>query len=69
MAQMKDVADGLLLLLTTLPKDSYNNVDAQHDVIYAQGKHPDEMDEQTKNSLNQLGWTWDGSVDSWRHYT
>ena len=59
---MNKVSQGLQILLKYDPKGS---IAAEHDTIFASGPSPEEASSEDVTRLEELGWHWDRSVDSW----
>ena len=66
MAGAVKIIEGLKILLKYHPEAE---VDAQHDTLYAAGPKPDKLDEGDRKELQNLGWTYDITCDSWRRFT
>lgn len=69
MADQRSVMRGLEILDLYKPDGVTWNCDAQHDVLYAEGRPPSEMNDESVEELNKLGWQWDQEFDSWRRFT
>jgi hypothetical protein len=68
MASVKDVLAGLLILQKYGDPDR-NNIDAQHDVIYAGPDIRAKFTVADRAALRKAGWFWDSEVGSWARYT
>jgi hypothetical protein len=66
MAKVADVLDGLAIL-HKYKRDGI--CDAQHDVLYADGPKPDDLETVDRAVLATLGWAYDGEASSWRRFT
>lgn len=42
---------------------------AEHDVFYAGETPPEEISEEDKETLEDLGWGWDKGFNCWYHFT
>lgn len=67
MASFRDIVDGIEILASDL--DDPNSVCAEHDVIYAHGRSPDKLTAGEVDRLDDLGWTWDKTLECWSHFT
>lgn len=73
MASMKDVAEGLVILMKyddKAPDGSPDpcGVSAEHDVIYA-GPEDVEVSEEDHAALEKRGWHWEEGFECWAHFT
>lgn len=69
MSDMKDLRDGLDILLKYKQPGVDGNCDAQHDELFASGPPPDSIKPSDLKMLNKLGWRWDAEVESWALFT
>lgn len=60
------VLEGLKILLKYRPR---SDVAAEHEAIYAGGPQPDQLTEDDRIELTNLGWAYDVKLTSWRKFT
>lgn len=60
------VLEGLRILLKYQPR---SDVAAEHETIYAGGPVPDQLSEEDRVDLTNLGWAYDTQQTSWRKFT
>ena len=66
MAGAVKIIEGLKILLKYYPNAE---VDAQHDVLLAGGPKPDQIKDEDRQELKNLGWSYSISEESWRRFT
>jgi len=70
MASLNQVAQGMFVFGKYVDPDDCNGVCAEHDEVYAGLEaFPDKMSEDDKKKVEDLGWSWDSGLQSWRHFT
>lgn len=60
------IYEGLRILLKYQPR---SDVAAEHEMIYAGGPKPDQLSDDDRVELTNLGWAYDIQVSSWRKFT
>jgi len=68
MANIKDVAQGLMILSKYVDIKDHCQVAAEHDVIYA-GPSKDEVSKEDLEALDKMGWKPDEEFDCFYHFT
>lgn len=68
MASYAQIIKGLEIFAAIEGEDKHN-IDAEHDVIYAGNALNPSDRPVAAEELEKLGWKWDDSVHSWRHFT
>ncbi len=66
---MKEIYEGLGILLKYKPQGADSSCAAEHDIIYASGPPPEELDPEDKKKLEKLHWVWEEGFDSWIKFT
>lgn len=67
MSQLREVAEGLSILLT-YDKEDKAHVCAEHDEVYIGGPPPGQIEPQDRKRLTKLGFTWESDYDGWHRY-
>ncbi len=63
---MNRILEGLIILKKYVANGSFS---AEHDEIYAGGDGQENMTEEDKKKMDELGWFFDEDNDSWTHFT
>jgi len=61
----KEMFEGLLIFKKY--DESSDEINWEHDIIYAGSTAPGDMDAEDVASLNDLGWDWDDLDECWSH--
>lgn len=67
MATINEVLKGLQII-AKYEKEDPCGVSAEHDIIYAGWTVSDKLSQEDRDQLEQLGWHWDSSIDSWARF-
>ncbi len=67
MAKMKEIAEGLAILMKY---DADGSVCAEHDILAAAPDvRKDQVSAEDRAKLEELGWHWSSEADSWAAFT
>jgi hypothetical protein len=69
MANLGAITRGLNIFLEYKPDGETWEVDAQHDVLFSHGPHPDALGGDHAKQLKDDGWVWSQRHYSWKIYT
>lgn len=65
---MRRLLEGLTILVELLGEDDRGDMAASHDEIYLSGPPPEEIPPDKLQALENLGFFWDTSEESWHKF-
>jgi hypothetical protein len=66
---MKDIYEGLGILLRYVEFVDNDSFYAEHDQIWCSGPKKDRLSPEDKIRLAELDWFWDHEYECWSHFT